>query len=298
MAKVDLHNHSNYSPDGEFTPEELVSTAKAVGIATLALTDHNTTRGVKAAVAWGKQAGVEVIPGIEIDCVFDGCDFHLLGYGIDPDYPALCQLEEGIKAQEKGLIPEKVKIFNSLGIPITLEEGYRYAKDGAYLIGEIVAELALSRADSSQNPLLLPYLPGGERSDNPYVNFYKDYCAQGKPAYKKVEYIPMEQAIEMICASGGVPVLAHPGHNLKGRLEMLPALVQLGVEGLEGYSSYHTPEENAYFVGKAQEHGLLFTGGSDYHGKTKPSVKMGQYGMAEDGAQMLEGLQKAIHARK
>jgi predicted metal-dependent phosphoesterase TrpH len=93
----------------------------------------------------------------------------------------------------------------------------------------------------------------------------------------------MTKAIALIDDMGVIPVLAHPGNNLKGRTDLLGSLVELGIRGIEAYSTYHTPSQNYYFFQKAQEYGLVITGGSDFHGKTKPSVFLGQYGLEWDG---------------
>lgn len=125
---------------------------------------------------------------------------------------------------------------------------------------------------------LSPYRPGGDRSDNPYVNFYWDYYAPGKPCYVKMEYPSMEEIIGIIHRNHGKAVLAHPGVNLKGNGHLLGEILDLGMDGIEAFSSYHTPEQAAEFNRQAQKHHLFTTCGSDYHGKTKPSVRLGGYG--------------------
>lgn len=293
-TKIDLHNHSIYSCDGQFTPRQLIATARSAGLGAMALTDHNTVRGVANAIDEGRAADIEVIPAIELDCTFEGVIFHLLGYGIDPSHSAFQEIEQAIIDQEQKSIAQKIELFHKVGIPLDKDKAIRHAKDGVYFTGEIVAEMVLTDPKYDDNPLLIPYRPGGSRSDNPFVNFFWDFCGQGKPAYVHIEYITMEQALRILKEAGGVPILAHPGNNLENRLEMLPDIVKLGAEGLEVYSSYHTPEQTAYFKQYAHEHGLLETGGSDYHGKTKPSVRMGEFGMDADGAELLDALKNRI----
>ena len=296
-AKIDLHMHSIRSCDGDFEPAELVRQAKAAGVAAIAVSDHNTTAAVAPATQAGQQAGVRVIPAVELDCILNGVIFHVLGYGIDPDFPALREIDLDIQRQEKAAAKERIGLINQAGIFLDEAEALGMAKDGVFVVGELIAEIVLNKPDAADNEKLRPYLPGGERSDNPYVNLYWDWCGQGCPAYVHIEYIPMAQALQVIHDAGGAAVLAHPGKNLEGRREMLADIVRLGMDGIECYSSYHNPATNQYFAQQAKEYGLLVTGGSDYHGKTKPAIHMGQYGLPGDGLDLLAALDSAIAAR-
>lgn len=294
QAKIDLHMHSAHSSDGDIAPEALVAMAQSAGLAAIAITDHNTTSAVEAAIEAGKKAGVEVLPAVELDCMLDGVVLHLLAYGIDPNDAALAKIDRDIRRQEKAAARERVRLVNAAGINVDEGEALTRARHGVFVTGELIAELALEQPDAAQNPLLRPYLPGGERSDNPHVNFYWDFCAQGKPAYVPVEYISLARAVQVAHGAGGVAVLAHPGQNLAGRRELLADMLPLGLDGVECYSSYHDAATNAYFAQKAKEYGLLVTGGSDYHGKTKPAIRMGQYGLPDDGLELLAALKGAL----
>lgn len=140
------------------------------------------------------------------------------------------------------------------------------------------AEILLNDPQYNEHELLRPYRSGGSRSDNPYVNFYWDYYSQGKPCYTEIKYPTLEEVLKMIAESGGVSVLAHPGNNLRGDFEILEEMIEAGIQGVEAFSSYHDRETAEYFLRKAREHNLLVTCGSDYHGKTKPSIKIGETG--------------------
>lgn len=119
-------------------------------------------------------------------------------------------------------------------------------------------------------PPLRPYMEGGERSDMPYINFYLDYFAQGRPAFVPVEYMDYRDAVELVRDNGGVPVVAHPGLNFRGREETAGRLLDRGAAGLEVFNNYHTPEQAVYFTSLALSKGASMTCGSDFHGKTKP----------------------------
>lgn len=128
------------------------------------------------------------------------------------------------------------------------------------------------------NPLMAPYYSGGNRSENPFVNFYWDFCSKNKPAYAPVEYIPLKEAVGIIIESGGVPVLAHSQNNIGLDEEALVRIIGQGVKGIEVYSSYHDRTAVHNYERLADKHDLLKTVGSDFHGKTKPSIKLGHIG--------------------
>jgi len=140
------------------------------------------------------------------------------------------------------------------------------------------AEVLLEKEEYLNHKLLEPYRENKERSDNPFVNFYWDFYSQGKPCYVKVDFPDIKEAIGIIKDNGGKAVLAHPGNNLKNRFELFDEIVKTGIDGVEVFCSYHDKEATEYFYKKAIEYSLIITCGSDYHGKTKPSVKLGKTG--------------------
>ena len=111
--------------------------------------------------------------------------------------------------QEQDASKKRMKLVRELGIEFSDEVIESLSRNGV-VNGEMIAEAAMLYDKERKNPLLQPYYENGYRSDNPYVNFYWDYCSKGKPAYAEVKYITLKEAIEVIEKSGGVPVLAHP----------------------------------------------------------------------------------------
>lgn len=278
---IDLHMHSWYSEDGEFTPAELVEQCSRQGITAMSITDHNCARANAEARAQAEANGIRYISGIEIDCVYKGLDFHVLGYGIDEHSEDFARIEENIERQGFRASLERLEKTQVLGFHITQDEMWELSRDAYWKgswSGEMFAELLLAKPEYADHPLLRPYRPGGARNDNPYVNFYWDYYAQGKPCYVKMEYPPMDEIIGIIHRNRGKAVLAHPGVNLKSRKELLKEILDLGMDGVEAFSSYHTPEQASEFYRETQKRGLFATCGSDYHGKTKPAIRLGGYG--------------------
>lgn len=278
---IDLHMHSWYSEDGEFTPADLVTQCFRQGITTMSITDHNCARANTEARAAAEAKGIRYISGIEIDCVYKGLDFHVLGYGIDEQSEDFIRIEDHIEQQSFLASLERLEKTQMLGFYVTQNEMWNLSKDAYWKgswTGEMFAEILLTKPEYAGHPLLRPYRPGGARSDNPYVNFYRDYYGQGKPCYVKMEYPPMNDIIDMIHCSRGKAVLAHPGVNLNGSKELLEEILDLGMDGVEAFSSYHTPEQAAELYRQALRRGIFATCGSDYHGKIKPAVCLGGYG--------------------
>jgi len=281
--KTDLHMHSNYSNDADFTPTELVHKCKAAGIKLMSITDHNSVKGTAEGKKAAAELGIEYISGIEINTIFNGTEFHLLGYGIDENSPDFAKLDDNNFLQELNASHERLELTRKLGFEIHESELNAIAdiKNGGVWIGETFAEVLLAKKEYLSHPLLLPYRRDGERADNPFVNFFWDYFAQGKPCYVEMDFPSLAEAIEMIKNNGGKAVLAHPANNLKGRFELFDEIAKTGIDGVEAFCSYHDEQTAKYFYEKALEFGLMVTCGSDYHGKTKPAVRIGEVGCDE-----------------
>ncbi|MGB4589061.1 MAG: PHP domain-containing protein [Clostridiaceae bacterium] len=274
MTTIDLHMHSSISIDGEFTPTHLMEMCHEKGLKTVSLTDHNSTRGVEEAMDASIKLGMSLIAGIELDCSYKGVNLHLLGYGIDFHDTRFSAYEKNVLDQEMKSSKERIQLIRNLGIVFSDEDIERLSPDGV-VTGEIIAEAALLEEMNRTNPLIKPYFPGGERSDNPMVNFYWDFCAMGKPAYVHITYMSLEDAVALVENTGGIPFFAHPGNNIGMDEELLKGIIKVGVKGIEVYSSYHSAKQTAFFENKVNEMNLLFSSGSDFHGKTKPSIHLG-----------------------
>lgn len=290
MDKIDLHMHSEYSDDGEYSAGELVKRCKQAGIKVMAIADHNCVRAISDARRYAKEAEITLIPAIEIDCDYQDVHLHVLGYGVDETEAAFTKLEKEICRQEIENSDTKLRLTNELGFELQRTQLEELSANGVFT-GEMFAEALLKDERYLDHPLLKPYREGGARGDNPYVNFFWDYYAQGKPCETKVVYPDLAATIEMIGAAGGISVLAHPGNNLKGRFDLLDEMVKEGLQGVECFSNYHTPEINHYFYQKAKDLNLLFTCGSDFHGKTKPAISLGVHG-CENEAEVIAQLKE------
>lgn len=279
---IDLHMHSRYSEDGEFTPSELAEQCAEKGVCMMSVTDHNCAKANGEAERAAKEWGIAYVPGIEIDCTYSNMDFHVLGYGIDYQSSDFEAIEKNVADQSFQASLERLRKTREFGFCHITEKDMRALSENNYWQGswpgEMFAEALLAMPEYENHPFLKPYRPGGKRSDNPYVNFYWDFYAQGKPCHVEISYPPMEEIIDVIHRNRGIAVIAHPGVNLKGKEDLFDGILNLGIDGIEAFSSYHSPGQADDFCRIAREHNLFVTCGSDYHGKTKPSIGIGEHG--------------------
>ncbi len=225
MSKVDFHIHTKFSDDGEFSPGEIVRQCEAEGMEWIAVTDHNSVRGVPKAME--EAVSVRVISGVELDCVYRGHNFHLLGYGINAAREEFWEIEQDILSQERRAAEEKIRLFSKAsGIYVDADKILAESESGV-VTGEQIAAYVLGREDAERDERLVPYLPGGQKSDMPNVRFYWDFFSKGKPAYVEISYLSLPDAAALIHSAGGMAVLAHPGQNLKGDDELLDRMTGL-----------------------------------------------------------------------
>ena len=128
MSYIDLHMHSNYSDDGEFSPKELVRLCLEKGIKYFSISDHNSTKGINEAIRYCEDKEITIIPAIELDCTIDGVNLHLLGYGIDYESDVFEDIEANIISQEQIASKERMRLIRELGIDFDNELIDRYLK--------------------------------------------------------------------------------------------------------------------------------------------------------------------------
>lgn len=281
MNKIDLHMHTSMSNDGTYTPEELIKMCYEAGLEIVAIADHNSTKAFTFAKPMADSFGMRLIPAVELDCHIDGTNLHVLGYDIDPYNPVFNDYEEFIASQERETSKVTVEKIRELGIHLD-EKALKTIAINGVITGEMIAEVALQDPINESNKLLFPYRNGGTRSDNPFVNFYWDYCAQGKVAYSHIDFKTIDEIVKMIKDANGFAVLAHPGNNIKTNGELFNKIIDKGVVGVEVYSSYHSPEVTEYYHKLVKEKDLIMTLGSDFHGKTKPSIQLGKFTIEDE----------------
>lgn len=254
---IDLHTHSNAS-DGTHDPADVVAEAAAHGLTTIALTDHDTTTGWAEAGRAGLELGVAIVPGVEISTQHHGISVHLLGYLVDPDHPGLRHEMEHARTSRDTRMERMVANLAADGIPVTLESVRAQAKPGATLGRPHIAD-ALVEAG---------YVPDRAAA-------FADLLHDRSPYYVH-HYAPdVVRAVALVREAGGVPVMAHPFANRRGRTvtdHVIEQMAEAGLGGLEAFHRDHLPPERAHAVALAERLGLFVTGSSDYHGAGKENV--------------------------
>jgi len=279
--RADLHTHTLAS-DGTNAPSAVVRQAKEAGLAAVAITDHDTIDGWEEAMAEGERLGIEVVPGVELSTIMNGRDVHILGYWCDASdgvWQQRLRAQQGFRGARNRMMIERLQ---QLGIDVTLDEIVALARksgkqvDGAEQIGRPhLAEALVARgAVSDIREAFDRYL--GEDG--------LAYCNPPRP-------LPFE-AVDWIREAGGVSVIAHPG--LYGDDEMVEAIVRHGAQGIEAYHSDHDAEQELKYAAMAERHGLLTTGGSDYHGEKRGVVFHGPVGHRTVDVSVLERMKRLV----
>lgn len=242
--RIDLHTHTTAS-DGLLSAEALVTLAKDAGVGVLAVADHDSTDSVDAATAAGARLGVEVIPAVEINTDVDDAEVHVLGYYIDHHQSWLQEFLQRLRDGRVNRAAKMVEKLNRLGIRID----FARVRD--------LASGAVGRPHVARALIEAGVVASTEEA-------FDKYLGRNGPAYVERMKVSPQEAIQVLRRAEGIPVLAHPGWGVKD--EMIPALVKAGLEGLEVYYPDHTPAMVTRYLDIAKQHGLLVTGGTDFHG--------------------------------
>lgn len=272
---VDLQTHSVHS-DGTWTPERIVAEAAEIGLAAVALTDHDTLEGIPAFLAAGEEHAVETVPGVEVSARTPQQKVDLLGYLVDPDDGTLTDALAKLRRWRDERLPKMLEALAEHGVELT-EDKVR-AQAGSDVVGRPHVAAAMVEAG---------YVEDTDEAFDAYIG-------DGEPAYVPKQRLPAPGAIDAVHAAGGVAVLAHPCfvHPMVFG-DVLEHLVDAGLDGIEVHYSEHDAQHVAFFSKMADEHGLVKTGGSDFHGDAKPHIELGRgRGDLEVPYGALEGLKK------
>lgn len=259
MNFVDLHVHSNAS-DGTLSPSQVVEAALGKGLTAIALTDHDTIDGIFEAQQAAKNHPIEIIPGIELSCVYQGGEIHILGLYLDPTDETFRKETDSLKANREKRNEEIIKRFQAAGILITLDE----VKGGN-------PDTVITRAHFARVLLEKGYVKSTDQAFKKYLSYTGPYCP------RKKEITP-EYAMNLLKNCNASPVLAHPYlYKLgdKKTEELVSYLKGLGLHGLEVYHSSNNQFESGKLKKLSVKYGLFPTGGSDFHGSNKPDIQLG-----------------------
>lgn len=266
MAKnTDLHTHSHYS-DGQLSPKELVRLAKKRGIKNLALTDHNSVKGVEEAVTEGRKIGVNVIPSVEIE-VDTG---EILGYFID--------------YKNKDLIKE-LKV-NSKNTEARTKDWCEKLEKAGYKISFEEIRRKFPKARGNINAFYLLHLLYKRGYGRP-LKLAPKLWNNPKTRPKEFKKIPILKAVRLVRKAGGVPVLAHPWiDDMRSNFKNIKLLVRAGLKGIEVNNGDRKPLRKKRAVKQikalAKKYNLILTSGSDFHGKELVKLMPGNHNLGKN----------------
>lgn len=252
---VDLHCHTSIS-DNSMTVLEVIRLAQRNGVTHLAITDHDTIKGLLEAEKIGRSLGIEIVPGIEISAYdFKGKKrVHILGLLFEQDTDLLQDLCGPLVERRHQASKEMVRRIIDAGYNITWDQVARYAEGGTGVYKQHIMHALLFQG----------------YCDSIYGDLYRKLFSRGKNgtepglAYIPIDYIDAVSAVRAVKQAGGIPILAHPA--LYDNFDILPELVEAGLEGIEIWHPHHSKTDEIKTAGHAAQWDLIMTGGSDFHG--------------------------------
>ena len=273
---IDLHAHSLFS-DGTDTPEALARMADAAGVSALALTDHDTVDGIPAFLAQQPFVKARLIVGTELSCRFLDQSLHVLGLLVDHTNPVFLARLADLRLRRDDRNRRLVAKLQALGFPIAMEDVQ--AQANSPLLSRVHFAKALAAKGIIKHP----------------QQAFESLLNDGGRAWVPREELEPSEAALWIREAGGVPVVAHPGRFGGGSFVWDKAMKDLrdqGMEGLEAYYGDYAAAQQRSFTALAAKLGMAMSGGSDYHGRNKPAIRLGRgRGSLHVPDALLEGLE-------
>jgi 3',5'-nucleoside bisphosphate phosphatase len=254
---IDLHCHSTAS-DGVLPPAQVVQTAATLGLAAMALTDHDTTAGLPEAQSAGVRLGVEVIGGCEFSVAVEWGEMHLLAYFLEPgdaDIEAFLTWARGDRTRRAR---EMVSRLTGLGIALSYDDVLRESGNAA------VGRPHVARALFQRGHV------------HTIQQAFDRYIGRGRPAFVEKDLPTLARVADLVHAKGGVVSAAHLKNH--GTLAELTTLKAQGLDAVETRHPSHSGDQLANITDAAITLGLARTGGSDWHGETEAQGAHSQLG--------------------
>jgi hypothetical protein len=259
ICVIDLHTHSTCS-DGSEAPARVVEMAAEAGLRAVALTDHDNLAGLAEATRRADELGITFVPGCEVSCDFSPGGMHLLCYFVGDRPGAFADELARLREDRAGRNERLVGRLAELGITVDLDEVAEQA--GSDVIGRPHFAAVMVRHGYAQD----------------ITDAFDRVLKKGAPGYVERSDVQVETAIRLANEAGGVAVLAHP-HSLElGTTELdglLAHLAEVGLGGIECHYGRYRKDERRELADLAEHHGLVATGGSDFHGSYKPDLAVG-----------------------
>ena len=268
-SSYDLHSHSTAS-DGALSPTELVRRAAEQGVEHLALTDHDTLAGLPEAREAAREAGISLVPGVELSVLWGSRELHLLGLWVDPDDAGLCSLvADQMAARERRARAMGERLDKAAG----LSDSYDQA-------------CALAGTAAPGRPFFARLLLDAGKVRN-FQHAFDRFLKQGRSAFVKTPWCELREAVRIIDAAGGRAVLAHPtryGLTRRKLRQLLTDLVDAGGHGLEVATPGLSHDQRALLSECARDFPLAASAGSDFHSPEQHWLELGRLPELPTGA--------------
>ncbi len=251
---IDLHIHTTAS-DSLLTPEEVVEIAKKLGLWAISITDHDAIDGYLSAKKRAEDLGIELIPAVELSVTYKGEDFHLLGYLIECENPEFLKKINSFQQERRDRGEKMVEKLNEMGIDLSMDT-----------VRKIVGEGSVGRPHLADALLKEEFV-------HTYEEAFARYLGYHAPAYVPKKFLTPQEGIDLIHLVRGVAVLAHPG-TCRSQ-QAIYDFLSLGLDGIEAYHPKHNREMVQHYINLAKKLGLIYTGGSDCHGKRGGKILIG-----------------------
>jgi predicted metal-dependent phosphoesterase TrpH len=277
VKQADLHLHTRFS-DGTYTPEELVAQAKLHQLDAIALTDHDTVAGCARAAAACAAAGIEFVPGSELTSEQDDVEVHMLAYFLDTSDAGLLAELKRFQTIRQERIHKMCAKLNELGLDLQPQDVF-----------------AIASCESPGRPHVARALIA-KKLCRSFDEAFDRFLKKDRPAHVPKCKMSAVSAINLIHRAGGLAVMAHPALNRTD--EIIPALVEAGLDGIEVFHTKHNAAANRRYMDIASKSGLLVTGGSDCHGMSKGRPLIGTVKLGYEHFEKLKAAHQGRAAQK
>jgi len=276
LFRADLHCHTLYS-DGSDSPQELIAHAKKIGLSGLAITDHDTIEGVREALPASKELSLPLLSGVEFSASLREEPVHILAYGFPLNNLGIQHFCEKHRFRREDRNRKILKNLNRLGIRIEEKELEN--------VQISVGTEPYPKRDRTIGRPHIAMLLIQKGVVNSIKEAFQKYLGEGKAAYDPGESVSVEETLDCIHKAKGFAILAHP--HLINKRKLVADLLAMPFDGLEGYYANLYREQEEKWLKIAEGKNWIITGGSDYHGKTKPLNYLGSSWVKEETFQLL-----------
>lgn len=277
---TELHCHTTAS-DGRLSPTQVVQLAKQRDVTLLAITDHDTIAAHEEALAAGVALNLRIIPGIEVSALSPQGEVHVLGYNVRPDDDATINTLHSLRGVREARARGMIEKLTALGIVVPFERVQALAGDA--MIGRPHLARVLVEMGAVANMQAA----------------FDLYLAEGKPAFVPHEGLTPAEAVKLIHAAHGVAVLAHPALYRGNLNTLLEDMLAAGLDGIEAFYPMHTPAQVVQYKAIAKQHGLVLTGGSDFHAVIGDQpISLGTVHVPDDALRELDARMQARASRR